>query len=167
MRSFFFILVHNEQREAAAGQPVQGEEATTCFRKDLQGADDEEHPSVFEASRVNYYYFFVLLFLTKAIYNKYERKQRDRNIKGGKSIDCRGILFAFVFPLVQVTLFFYAIGRDPKGIVVAIVNDEAGNCDNGNLIGSVIHNPEDGTCDYIDISCRFLNGFNSSIMEKV
>ncbi|XP_003426606.1 ABC transporter G family member 20 isoform X2 [Nasonia vitripennis] len=77
-----------------------------------------------------------------------------------------GILFAFVFPLVQVTLFFYAIGRDPKGIVVAIVNDEAGHCDHGNIIGSVIHNPDEGTCDYVDISCRFLNGFNSSIMEK-
>lgn len=96
-----------------------------------------------------------------------ETKSAAKTKTSEKSIDYSGILFAFVFPLVQVTLFFYAIGRDPKGIVVAVVNDEAGHCDHGNIIGSVIHNPEAGTCDYIDISCRFLHGFNSTIMEKV
>jgi hypothetical protein len=79
----------------------------------------------------------------------------------------RGILFAFVFPIVQVTLFFYTIGLDPKDVVLAIVNDEAGHCNHGNNLGSIIYSPDDGTCDYIDISCRFLHGFNESIIRKV
>ncbi|KAJ8686912.1 hypothetical protein QAD02_022706 [Eretmocerus hayati] len=77
-----------------------------------------------------------------------------------------GVLFAFIFPLVQVTLFFYAIGNDPKGVIVAVVNDEAGHCNNGNILGSVIYDPVESTCDYVDISCRFLDGFDETIMKK-
>ncbi|XP_011506261.1 PREDICTED: ABC transporter G family member 20 [Ceratosolen solmsi marchali] len=80
--------------------------------------------------------------------------------------DPGGILFAFVFPIVQVTLFFYSIGLDPKDVVMAVVNDEAGHCNYGKNLGSIIYTPDDGSCDYIDISCRFLHGFNESIMQK-
>ncbi|XP_014222492.1 ABC transporter G family member 20-like isoform X2 [Trichogramma pretiosum] len=76
------------------------------------------------------------------------------------------ILFAFVFPVVQTTLFFYAVGRDPQGVVVGIVNEEAGNCDWGKNQGQVIYNETLGTCEYRDLSCRFLHGFNESIMVK-
>ena len=78
-----------------------------------------------------------------------------------------GILFAFVFPLIQTTLFFYAIGRDPQGLVVAVVNDEAGNCNYGANLGSIIYDASNDTCDYLDISCTFLHGFNDTIMVKV
>ncbi|XP_058807804.1 ABC transporter G family member 20-like isoform X2 [Phymastichus coffea] len=77
-----------------------------------------------------------------------------------------GILFAFIFPIVQTTIFFYSVGADPRGIVVAVVNDEAGHCDHGRNLGQVIYNPDEKTCDYIDISCRFLHGFNESVMTK-
>ncbi|CAB0037804.1 unnamed protein product [Trichogramma brassicae] len=80
--------------------------------------------------------------------------------------NCTTILFAFVFPVIQTTLFFYAVGRDPQGVVVGVVNEEAGNCDWGKNQGQVIYNATRGTCDYRDLSCRFLYGFNESIMVK-
>lgn len=50
---------------------------------------------------------------------------------------------------------------------MAVVNDEAGNCSGGTYDGSVIYAPDNDTCDYIDISCRFLNVFNEVIAENV
>lgn len=79
----------------------------------------------------------------------------------------RTILFAFVFPIVQVTLFFTAIGHNPRDIKMAVVNDEAGNCNYGLNIGSVIYKPDLEECNYVDISCRFLHGFNDALMDKV
>lgn len=72
-----------------------------------------------------------------------------------------------MFPIIQTALFFAAIGKDPRDIKMAIVNEEAGNCDYGRNIGSVIYNPDLETCDYVNISCRFLQGFNDKLMDKV
>ncbi|XP_063988689.1 ABC transporter G family member 20-like [Diachasmimorpha longicaudata] len=74
-----------------------------------------------------------------------------------------GILFAFIFPLIQVNLFFNAIGQDPRDLLLAVVNDEAGDCSGGNNLGTVIYDEEEDVCDYVDLSCRFLKGFQSSI----
>lgn len=76
------------------------------------------------------------------------------------------ILFALVFPFLQMFFFFYAIGRDPQGLRLAIVNDEAGDCSFGNNKGRVFYEPINGTCDFEDLSCSFLNGIDSSIAHK-
>ena len=36
------------------------------------------------------------------------------------------LVFQFIIPTVQVSLFCLAIGRDPKGMTVAVVNEEVG-----------------------------------------
>ncbi|XP_012281429.1 ABC transporter G family member 20 isoform X2 [Orussus abietinus] len=74
-----------------------------------------------------------------------------------------GILFSLVFPLIQVILFFNAIGRDPKGLVIGVVNQEAGDCNHGVHVGNVIYDPGNDTCDYVDLSCKFLHGFEESV----
>jgi hypothetical protein len=39
-------------------------------------------------------------------------------------IFCRMLLFVFLLPAIQVVFFCVAIGRDPTGLTLAIVNDE-------------------------------------------
>ena len=50
---------------------------------------------------------------------------------------------------------------------MAVVNDEAGNCYDGNYMGRVFNVPENYTCDFVDLSCRFLKSFNEDIAENV
>ncbi|XP_014205513.1 ABC transporter G family member 20-like isoform X2 [Copidosoma floridanum] len=76
------------------------------------------------------------------------------------------VAFAFIFPLIQVTLFFYTVGNDPRGIVINVVNDEAGNCRDGTYTGTVLYSKEQRQCEYIDMSCRFLHGFDQKIIVK-
>lgn len=82
------------------------------------------------------------------------------------------ILFAIVFPIVQVYIFFTAIGNDPVGLKIGIVNNEAGNCNNsmnnGKIIYSSSNNYDDyNTCNYIDLSCRFINSFTPQIADAI
>ena len=54
------------------------------------------------------------------------------NIQDAASVDCLSLVNpanSFIIPTVQVSLFCLAIGRDPKGMTVAVVNEEvAGGC---------------------------------------
>ncbi|XP_003705981.2 ABC transporter G family member 20 [Megachile rotundata] len=77
-----------------------------------------------------------------------------------------GILFSFVLPIMQVILFFNSIGLDPKNLKISVVNEEAGNCNNGRNFGNVSYN-YDFTCNFSDLSCRFLSEINDSFLKKV
>ncbi|XP_034939322.1 ABC transporter G family member 23-like [Chelonus insularis] len=74
-----------------------------------------------------------------------------------------GILFAFIFPLIQINAFFNTIGGDPKDLEIAVINHETMNCNVNDYTGQVIYSPEDRTCEFIDVSCRFLNAFNNFV----
>lgn len=50
---------------------------------------------------------------------------------------------------------------------MAVINREAGNCDNGRYLGRVVNVPSNFTCELIDVSCRFLDSFNRDIAENV
>lgn len=76
-----------------------------------------------------------------------------------------GILFAFIFPILQINAFFNAIGDDPKDLTMAVINHEAGNCQAGNYLGQVLYKPDE-FCDFIDLSCRFLDDFNKNVMRN-
>ncbi|XP_043268137.1 ABC transporter G family member 23-like isoform X2 [Venturia canescens] len=75
-------------------------------------------------------------------------------------------LFAIVLPLFQTFIFFNAIGNDLQGLRLAVVNNEAGNCSGGTYNGSVSFVSNNETCDFVDISCRFLNGFNKAVAQN-
>ncbi|KAK0087918.1 hypothetical protein PV325_013694 [Microctonus aethiopoides] len=78
-----------------------------------------------------------------------------------------GIIFAFILPLLQVNIFFNAIGQDPQGLIMAIVNEEAGNCQSGTYIGEVIYSFEDDyVCDFVNLSCRFLDDFHHKVAKN-
>ncbi|XP_031350511.1 ABC transporter G family member 20-like [Photinus pyralis] len=57
------------------------------------------------------------------------------------------VLFVFMLPLVQMSLFCTAIGRDPRGLTVAIVNYETGN--NVNCDSTLECNSTTLSCSYL------------------
>lgn len=78
-----------------------------------------------------------------------------------------GVLFSTILPILQMVLFFNSFGLDPKGLVISVVNEEAGNCDYGLNRGNVTYDETEFTCNFVDLSCRFTNGFNDTILKKV
>ncbi|XP_018316537.1 ABC transporter G family member 20 isoform X1 [Mycetomoellerius zeteki] len=75
-----------------------------------------------------------------------------------------GLVFAVIFPIIQVFVFIMAIGDDPKDLKIGIVNDEAGTCDYGNNFGNVWN--DEITCHFGNLSCRFLHNFDDSIATQ-
>lgn len=72
-----------------------------------------------------------------------------------------------IVPILQVVFFYLAIGGNPIGLKLGVVNDEVMNyeeCFNSSLITAFVN---DGTCDVHKLSCRFLNELNDSIAIKV
>lgn len=67
------------------------------------------------------------------------------------------MLFIFALPVMQVILFCLAIGRDPTGLKIAIVNHEM------NASGECKY--EKG-CSFSNLSCRYLDHLNSSIVQE-
>ncbi|XP_012159848.1 ABC transporter G family member 23 isoform X3 [Ceratitis capitata] len=66
------------------------------------------------------------------------------------------MLFIFALPVMQVILFCLAIGRDPTGLNLAIVNHEMNNTD--------ICYWED-SCHFTNLGCRYLSHLNDT-MDK-
>ncbi|SPP80792.1 ABC transporter G family member 23 isoform X1 [Drosophila guanche] len=66
------------------------------------------------------------------------------------------MLFIFALPVMQVILFCLAIGRDPQGLNLAIVNGEMNNTETCYW--------EDG-CHFANLGCRYLNHLNTSVVK--
>lgn len=69
--------------------------------------------------------------------------------------------------IVNILFFYLAIGGNPKGLKLAIVDDEIANfkfCQNSSLITTFAHNY---TCDLHKISCRFLDGIPDEFYDKI
>ncbi|KAL0122972.1 hypothetical protein PUN28_007554 [Cardiocondyla obscurior] len=75
-----------------------------------------------------------------------------------------GLIFAVVFPIVQVCVFFVGVGNDPKELKIGIVNNEASNCDYGSTFGNIWN--DEITCRFSNLSCKFLHNFNDSVMTQ-
>jgi len=76
------------------------------------------------------------------------------------------MFFIIGFPLLEIILFFLAIGGDPQGLKLAVVNEELGNfttCTQYSLFSSItplLH--KNLTCDFRGLSCNYLNRINES-----
>ncbi|XP_037967605.1 ABC transporter G family member 23 isoform X2 [Plutella xylostella] len=69
------------------------------------------------------------------------------------------MLFIFVLPVMQVILFCLAIGRDPVGLRLAIVNNDVNVVDG--------YCPYNNTCSMKNLSCRYLDHLkNQSIIKE-
>lgn len=76
------------------------------------------------------------------------------------------MVFLLFFPIFQLVCFYVAVGGDPIGLNIAIVNNEVSNyedCANSSLITTFVH---DNDCDFHKISCRFINHINESVAIK-
>lgn len=71
------------------------------------------------------------------------------------------MLFIFALPVMQVILFCLAIGRDPTGLKLAIVNHEA-NYTNMTYQGCMY---ETG-CKFSNLSCRYLDNLKNTTIVK-
>lgn len=76
------------------------------------------------------------------------------------------MVFLLFFPIFQLVCFYVAVGGNPIGLNIAIVNDEVPNfkdCSNSSLINTYHH---ENTCDLHKVSCRFINQINDSVAIK-
>lgn len=71
----------------------------------------------------------------------------------------RVMLFIFALPVMQVILFCLAIGRDPTGLHLAIVNRE--------MNWTTMECPVRHNCSYVQLSCRYLNALPKDTIIQV
>lgn len=71
----------------------------------------------------------------------------------------RVMLFIFALPVMQVILFCLAIGRDPTGLKLAIVNHE--------MFYENMSCPVSEDCNFSHLSCRYLKFLDNETMIKV
>ncbi|KYN22383.1 ABC transporter G family member 23 [Trachymyrmex cornetzi] len=76
----------------------------------------------------------------------------------------RGLVFAVLFPIIEIFAFVMGVGQDPKDLKIGIVNNEAGNCDNSINFGNIWNDRI--TCYFGNLSCRFLHNFDSIATQK-
>ncbi|KAH1009703.1 hypothetical protein HUJ04_002021 [Dendroctonus ponderosae] len=71
------------------------------------------------------------------------------------------MLFIFALPVMQVILFCLAIGGDPRGLKLAIVNNEV------DYLNQTFQSCgfEEG-CKFSNLSCRYVHAMNSSTISK-
>lgn len=69
----------------------------------------------------------------------------------------RGLAFIFLFPIVQILCFLYAVGGDIRGIKLAVVNDETMTyaCNRSDFTGTAIPYSF-SSCHFTEMGCRFL-----------
>lgn len=78
-----------------------------------------------------------------------------------------GIVFLTIVPMIQIIFFYLAIGGNPIGLKLAIVDNEINSyqdCLNSSYIATFLH---DDVCDLHKVSCRYLNLINDDIASKV
>lgn len=67
------------------------------------------------------------------------------------------MLFIFALPVMQVILFCLAIGRDPTGLKLAVVNHE--------MDYATMDCPFSQNCSFSNLSCRYLSHLNESVVK--
>lgn len=71
-----------------------------------------------------------------------------------------------IVPILQIVFFYLAIGGNPIGLKMGVVDDEINyiDCFNTSLKTALVN--ADETCDLHKISCRFLQEFDDSVAIK-
>ncbi|XP_044753149.1 ABC transporter G family member 20-like [Coccinella septempunctata] len=79
-----------------------------------------------------------------------------------------GLLFLLFFPLLEILAFMLGIGREIRGIPIAIVNDENKNklCDGFSVNGSAIPYGYIN-CHFHNLSCRFISFLDDPMLDMI
>ncbi|XP_053946025.1 ABC transporter G family member 23 [Anastrepha ludens] len=78
-----------------------------------------------------------------------------------------GIIFMLLFPIIQLSCFYLAIGKTPTNLKLGIVSEEVNDyatCFDRNLI--TVYNQND-SCEFEKISCRYISELGDDIAERV
>ncbi|XP_075149557.1 ABC transporter G family member 20 [Haematobia irritans] len=73
-----------------------------------------------------------------------------------------GIVFMLLFPIIQLSCFYMAVGKTPTNLKLGIVNDEVANwetCYGSNFKTVTIEND---TCNFNMLSCRYIMGLDDA-----
>lgn len=73
-----------------------------------------------------------------------------------------------MFPILEISVFFAVIGKDPKGLTIAVVNEELENmtdCTEESPWNAYLD--EEEVCRMSGISCLFINGISDTLATKV
>ncbi|XP_073823396.1 ABC transporter G family member 23 [Musca autumnalis] len=74
-----------------------------------------------------------------------------------------GIIFMLLFPIIQLSCFYMAVGKTPTNLKLGVVNDEVHqwdtSCYNPDLITVT---PSNDTCYFSNLSCRYITGLEGS-----
>lgn len=83
-------------------------------------------------------------------------------------INYSGIIFMLMFPLIQLSCFYMAIGKTPTNMRIGVVSSEISKwdtCFDPSLITVSVHND---SCNFNRISCRFVTSLeDSDYIKKV
>ena len=83
------------------------------------------------------------------------------------------LFFQLLIPGIQIALFCTAIGKHPRGMTIAVVNDEVSDCQTPNF-GCVVGNKNNllghlgqGNANFANFSCRFMSYIDQEIVKPV
>ncbi|KAH8421163.1 hypothetical protein KR009_006986 [Drosophila setifemur] len=77
-----------------------------------------------------------------------------------------GIIFMLLFPIIQLTCFYLAIGKTPKNLKLGIYSGEVesyGECFDDNLITVSTHND---SCSFHKLSCRYIRDLGDEVATR-
>lgn len=72
-----------------------------------------------------------------------------------------------LFPLIQLTCFYLAIGKTPTNLKIGIINEEMDNvhnCFNTSLKTVFAHNE---TCEFNKVSCRYIKELGDGTAHRI
>lgn len=78
-----------------------------------------------------------------------------------------GVIFMLMFPIIQLSCFYLAIGKTPTNLKIGVVNSEIisySTCFDRSLITVYEHND---TCEFNKISCRYITELGDGIAQRV
>uniref|UniRef100_A0A0K8TRC9 Putative abc transporter g family member 20-like isoform x2 n=1 Tax=Tabanus bromius TaxID=304241 RepID=A0A0K8TRC9_TABBR len=78
-----------------------------------------------------------------------------------------GMVFLFLFPIIQLTCFYLAIGNNPMDLKIGIVNAEvpdSSTCFNDSLTTTILYSDR---CHLNNISCRYIQELKPDLGKKI
>ncbi|KAH8265045.1 hypothetical protein KR038_004913 [Drosophila bunnanda] len=79
-----------------------------------------------------------------------------------------GIIFMLLFPIIQLTCFYLAIGKTPTNLEIGVYSGEVqsyGECFNESLI-TVYHDEDTEVCQFHKLSCRYIRELGDDVATR-
>jgi len=80
----------------------------------------------------------------------------------------RGIIFMLLFPIIQLTCFYLAIGKTPTNLEIGVYSGEVesyGECFNDSLV-TVYKDSENDSCLFHKLSCRYIRELGDDVATR-